>query len=379
MRLRQRSGVERSLHPAAWWLWALGLATAASRTTNPLLLLLVLGIVTTVVAARRSHAPWAAGLRVYLLLGVTVIVVRVAFRVLLGGGSGQTVLFTLPQLTLPQVAAGIRLGGPVSLEGLLAALYDGLRLATLLICVGAANLLADPRRLLKIVPSALYEVGTTIVVAVTVAPQLVHSVARVRRARRLRGAQTRGLRGVRQSLLPVLEDALDSSLALAAAMDVRGYGRARQVVRSQRNLTAGLLLVGMMGICVGVYGLLDSSTPQALGLPLLVVGSATAGGGLIIAGRRVARSVYRPDTWQGSEWIIAILGVSAATLMIMAGRTQPDVVFPSLQPFSWPQLPLLATVGVLLAGLPALLAPASGTIHRAGTATPGQPAPGSVT
>ena len=24
----------RMLHPAAWWLWAIGLATAASRTTN---------------------------------------------------------------------------------------------------------------------------------------------------------------------------------------------------------------------------------------------------------------------------------------------------------------------------------------------------------
>ena len=26
----------RALHPGAWWLWALGLATAASHTTNPL-------------------------------------------------------------------------------------------------------------------------------------------------------------------------------------------------------------------------------------------------------------------------------------------------------------------------------------------------------
>ena len=32
----------RPLHPGAWWLWALGLATAASRTTNPLLLGLIL-------------------------------------------------------------------------------------------------------------------------------------------------------------------------------------------------------------------------------------------------------------------------------------------------------------------------------------------------
>ncbi|MDP9443673.1 MAG: ECF transporter S component [Actinomycetota bacterium] len=32
----------RTLHPGAWWLWALGLAAAASRTTNPAILLLVL-------------------------------------------------------------------------------------------------------------------------------------------------------------------------------------------------------------------------------------------------------------------------------------------------------------------------------------------------
>ncbi len=30
----------RTLHPAAWWLWALGLAVTASQTTNPLLLVL---------------------------------------------------------------------------------------------------------------------------------------------------------------------------------------------------------------------------------------------------------------------------------------------------------------------------------------------------
>ena len=31
----------RRVHPVAWWLWAAGLATAASRTDNPLLLLAV--------------------------------------------------------------------------------------------------------------------------------------------------------------------------------------------------------------------------------------------------------------------------------------------------------------------------------------------------
>ena len=62
----------RALHPGAWWIWALGLATAASRTTNPLLLALVLVVVAQVVAARRGEAPWAKGFRTYLLVGLAV-------------------------------------------------------------------------------------------------------------------------------------------------------------------------------------------------------------------------------------------------------------------------------------------------------------------
>ena len=31
----------RLLHPVAWWVWGVGMAVAASRTTNPLLLVLV--------------------------------------------------------------------------------------------------------------------------------------------------------------------------------------------------------------------------------------------------------------------------------------------------------------------------------------------------
>ncbi len=51
----------RRLHPGAWWLWALGLATAASRTTNPLLLLLIIAVASLVVAVHRSDTVWARG------------------------------------------------------------------------------------------------------------------------------------------------------------------------------------------------------------------------------------------------------------------------------------------------------------------------------
>jgi energy-coupling factor transport system permease protein len=54
----------RDLHPVAWWLWAIGLATAASLTTNPLHLLLLVGVATVVVMARRSDQPWARSFRI---------------------------------------------------------------------------------------------------------------------------------------------------------------------------------------------------------------------------------------------------------------------------------------------------------------------------
>ena len=172
----------RSLHPGAWWLWALGLATAASRTTNPLLLLLIVAVASLVVAARRPDAVWALGFRFYLYLGGVIVVMRVVFRVLFGSGTGGHILVHLPQIPLPHWAAGISLLGPVSAESVLGGLYDGLRLATMLVCLGAANSLANPKRLLKSVPSALYELGTAVVVALSVAPQLIESVIRVRRA-----------------------------------------------------------------------------------------------------------------------------------------------------------------------------------------------------
>lgn len=349
--------LERALHPGAWWLWSLGMATAASRTTNPLLLVLVVGVVALVVSARRSEAPWARGFTAFLVTGLIIIGLRVVFRVLLDGQLGAHVLFTLPEIPLPAAAAGIRIGGPVSLEGMLAALYDGLRLATLLICLGAANVLANPKRLLKSVPSALFEVGVAVTVALTVAPQLVESAQRVTRARRLRGDVGRRTHWFRQVAVPVMTDALDRSLLLAAAMDSRGYGRTAGVSRSSRLVTGVLVLGGLGGICVGTYGLLDATTPRALGLPLLVAGAALAGVGIAASGSRVRRTRYRPDRWLGPEIAVACTGVAVAAVLFVAGSVDPEQLNPSLQPLRWPSLPVLATIGVLVGALPSVIAP----------------------
>jgi energy-coupling factor transport system permease protein len=191
----------------------------------------------------------------------------------------------------------------------------------------------------------------------TVAPQLVESAQRVYRARRLRGETGRRTRLFREVVIPVMTDALDRSLMLAAAMDSRGYGRTGSAPRGSRRLTGMLVLAGLVGICIGTYGLLDSTTPRTLGVPMRVVGLAAATAGFALGGRRVGRTRYRPDPWRLPEWGVSACGVAVATAVIVLGRLDPSALNPPLQPLQWPPLPLAAVVALLIGLLPAWIAP----------------------
>ncbi|MFR9794724.1 energy-coupling factor transporter transmembrane component T [Streptomyces sp. MS06] len=346
-----------SVHPGAWWLWALGLGTGATRTTNPLLLALLLAVSGYVVTTCRSRAPWARSYSAFLRLALAVLVVRLVFAVALGSPiPGTHVLASLPEVPLPHWAQGIRLGGDVTAEGLLFALYDGLKLAALLVCVGAANALANPARLLKSLPGALYETGVAVVVALTFAPHLIADAQRLRAARRLRGRPDRGLRGLLQVGLPVLEGALERSVALAAAMDARGYGRTADVPAAVRRTTAALTLLGLLGVCAGTYGLLTAEG-GTYGLPVLLAGVAAALAGLWLGGRRTPRTRYRPDRWDLRACLVAVSGAAVAALLTVAASADPAALHPGVVPLVAPGLPLGAAAAVLLGLAPAVLAP----------------------
>lgn len=350
----------RELHPLAWWTWALGLAVAASRTSNPLLLLLVVAVAATVVDARRSDAPWARAFRLYLLAAACIVVLRIAFRIAFGGTGAGDILLHLPEVPLPDVTGGLHLFGDVATGSLLAGAADGLRLGTIVVCFGAANALANPRRLLATLPPALADVGTALVVAISVFPQLAESVRRVRRARRLRGMDHGSRRRRLQSVVvPVLEDALERSIALAASMDSRGFGHAHGTSARERRATAALAITGLLGVCIGAWATLDATTPRILATPVLLTGTSLAIGGLVLAGRGAPRTRYRPDRWRAPELLTAACGIAAAVSIAAAGHLDPAAVDPTLTTLVLPRLPWPALLGLAAATLPALVAPPS--------------------
>jgi energy-coupling factor transport system permease protein len=340
-----------TLHPWAWWCWAIGIGIAVSGTTNPLLLALIATAVVVVVMMRRSSAPWARSVRAYLLLSLFVIGMRVFFQVVIGSGAGETVLFALPEIPLPEWAAGIRLGGPVTAEGLLYTLYDALRLAVMLLCIGAANALANPRRALRSVPAALYEASVAVVVALSVAPQLIESAQRVHRARRLRGESAKGLGVLSTVAMPVLGDAIERSIALAAGMESRGFARTRGLpVRGALPLMLASVLVSVLGLF-----LLLSTSWWPVATSLLLVGLAGTAWGLRRAGRALRVTAHRPDAWGWRETLVAASGIGAAVLVLAVGWLDPagGGLHPSTDPLQWPDLTvaMLVVTGLALAPL----------------------------
>ena len=344
----------RMLHPAAWWAWAICIALAASRTTNPLLLTLLIVVVAYVVACRRQDSPWSRSFLVFLRLGLLAIAIRVLLFALLAPASGAHVLLRVPEVPLPHWLAGLRIGGPIAAEGLLASAYDGLRLAVILICIGAANSLTSPRRLLKALPAALYEAGVALTVAVAFIPQAVAAIGRIRDARRLRGRATSGPAAVRSIAIAVLEGALERSVDLAAAMDTRGFGRRGTSSRLSRHVTSGLTLGGLVLALSSSYGLLDASAPAAAGVPLLAAGVICAAAGLVVGHRRGERSTYRADAWRSAEWLVLGCGLVVAAAFSLGVR---EGAGSALEPLSWPTLPTAAVLGLAVALLPAWASP----------------------
>ena len=345
----------RPLHAAAWWIWAGALAATAATTTNPVLLALVFAVSALVVVARRPDSPFARSFGTLVRIGLVVIAIRVIVQVLFGIRLPGHRVFSVPSVALPSWMAGVSVGGPVTIEEVVAAACQGLRLAVVLSCVGAANALASPYRLLRSVPAGLYEVAVAVTVAVSFTPQVVASVSRVRDARRLRGRRVTGLRGLRGIAVPVLESALERSVALAASMDSRGFGR-RALSGRRQALSSAATLAGLVGLAIGVFAVLDASSGGAAGIVFIALGVLLVVAGLA-ASSTGSRTRYRPDRFGAREWVVAASGLVGLVTLGVLGHFDPAVLTQQTYPLALPAVPLLGVVALLCGAAPAVVAP----------------------
>lgn len=300
-----------TVHPLAWWGWASGMAIATTRSPGVLSTGLLIAALALVVVTCRGGSPFARAFPAYLALAATVVVIRVVFYVLVGIKGGTGVVLRLPSIPLPTWAGGIELLGPVTRSGLLSAVSTGLALGALLLCFGAAIALTDPQRTLRSLPASLHLLGTATVIAMTLAPQLVESWNRVRKAQGLRGQRLRRAHAVSATTFPVLQDALERSLKIAASMDSRGYARLRS--GGGRGVLA-LMVAALLGAALGTYALMDGTTPRWLSIPLLAGGAVAAVLGSAIASRRIQATRFRPDAWGARETLILVSGAAVAAL-----------------------------------------------------------------
>ncbi len=199
--------------------------------------------------------------------------------------------------------------------------------------------------------------GVAVVVALTLIPSALTHLQLIREARRLRGQPSRGMASVARTATAVLAGALERSLALAAAMDSRGFGRLRPLPASERRFTAALTLSGLTVLLVGGYALLDASTSPLAAATLLAVGAGLALTGLHRANRRAVRTVYRPDPWRWPETVTVAAAVATVAIYTVVAVASPATMSPATNPLTWPALPLVPLLATLLAAVPAMVAP----------------------
>lgn len=304
------------MNPLAWWVWATGVAVALINAKGGLMIGAIIGVVVITALTCREAGLFTRTLEAGLVIAAVIIAVRTGFYILVGFPDSSPVLVNLPRVDLAWFT-NLHILGPIHTLGLIHAATEGLRLGGLVVVFAAATSLANPRQALRHLPSSLHHVGTAAVIAVTSAPHLVSSIARVRKARQLRPPTTD-----REWLItPVLADALDHCLSLAGSMDSRGYARA---TRSTRWVGAALVVALLAG-AAGTYGLL---TPGGNGWGLLIGGGALALGASIVASRSVQRTRYRPLTWGWRDVVTTTTGIAVGVGAIVGVNLWPAALIP---------------------------------------------------
>ena len=252
---------EVRFHPFAWWGWALLLSLALFISNQPWFAAGLIIASAILVRNFRGSDPWSRSFIVAMRFIFVIISIRMLIAFIFGVPIPGTTLFSLPTIQLPDWIAGIRLGGPVTTERLSSTLSEVMIIAGVVALFATATSLTSPHRLIRSLPLAFYQLGLILTIATSLFPQLVTSIKRIRSARRMRGQEVSGIGNWRKIAMPLLEDALERSLNLAASMESRGFGQRirRTTYRADRWRLRDSSLIATALIAMTIISFADST------------------------------------------------------------------------------------------------------------------------
>lgn len=261
------------MNSLSWWLWSIFLAAAAIRSQNNLFGLLLILLLTFVVSKYKNGNNWGNPFKLTLQLALVATLIRLFFAVLIGTPLPGKIMFSLPQLALPNWLAGIRVGGDVTQERMISVFTESLKFAVVLIAFGAASALSSPIQVIKLISGRIYLFGVTLIISISVLPQIVHSFNRVIAARRMRGLAKLKLSNFRSIITPVLEESIERAIDLSAAMESRGFGYGKKPTRyrPEKFETQDLIIIAIAiylliftPILINTFGIFPALTLFAL-------------------------------------------------------------------------------------------------------------------
>jgi energy-coupling factor transport system permease protein len=335
--------------------WLVAAALPAFTLRNPLYLSLVLGAAWLVYSALGRTTPVGSSWGSFIKLGLLVFALTIPFNAL-SIHLGQIVLFRLP-------AGWPIVGGPITVEAVIAGAVSGLALLTILVVFAAFNSVVDHYQLLRATPGFLFQAGVIISIAITFVPQMVLSAKEIRQAQRIRGHRFRGIRDLLPLIMPLLANSLERAIQLAETLEARGFGSNVAPASRRRTILTQLgTLVALLALLSGLF--LVAFFPEAgkWGWVLAFLGVGAMLVIFVLQGQGVRQTRYRRPSWTWCDSVLvlasAVVIVTVVTLRVTTPESlsySPYPPYPLFPPFT----PWLGAVLLLLA-MPAMLAAGTG-------------------
>jgi energy-coupling factor transport system permease protein len=258
---------------------------------------------------------------------------------------GQTVLGTIPG-DVPI------LSGSITLEAVAFGASSGFTIMLLILIFSRFSIAIDYASILRLMPTALFEMGLMISISFTLIPNMRRAWRDIRQTQALRGHRIQGIRDLAPLVVPLVVNGLERALTLAEAMEARGYARRSNSLDRQTKFLFGISLVGLLLLVV-------ANTFLSIDRLILVGALMGCGIGIWHGLRRLnashTRSRFRQNHWTWHESLVTLSALGIVITFLIASpqmlnfSTYPRLEMPLFNPW--------LGIATIVAVIPALLSP----------------------